>query len=90
MHVDDLKVETQEKIFYTSMRELFQTLTSTKNIINDNATHMIEAFNFGIPGFASSVVKDNEEDLSSLTVMLKTVSQKRLCSQFTVGDKRCV
>lgn len=44
---------------------------------------MIEAFNFGIPGFASSVVKDNEEDLSSLTVMLKTVSQKRLCSQFT-------
>lgn len=56
----------------------------------NNATHMIEAFNFGIPGFASSVVKDNEEDLSSLTVMLKTVSQKRLCSQFTVGDKRCV
>lgn len=51
---------------------------------------MIEAFNFGVPGFASPVVTDNEEDLSSLTVMLKTVSQKRLCSLFTVGDKRCV
>lgn len=74
------------------MRELFQTLTSTKIfcIINDNATHMIEAFNFGVPGFASSVVKDNEEDLSSLTVMLKTVSQKRLCSLLSAGDKRCV
>lgn len=51
---------------------------------------MIEAFNIGVPGFASSVVKDNEEDLSSLTVMLKTVSQKRLCSLLSVGDKRCV
>lgn len=24
---------------------------------------MIEAFNIGVPGFASSVVKDNEEEL---------------------------
>lgn len=24
---------------------------------------MIEAFNFGVPGFASLVVKDNEEEL---------------------------
>lgn len=30
---------------------------------SDNATNMVKAFNFGVPGFASSVVKDNEVEL---------------------------
>lgn len=47
------------------MRKLFQTLTSAKLfcIISDNATNMVKAFNFDVPGFASRVVKTNEEEL---------------------------
>lgn len=67
MHVEDLRGDTRKKIFYMSLRKLFQTFTSAKifciTCLSDNATNMVKAFNFDVPSFASWVVKANEEEL---------------------------
>lgn len=65
MHVEDLRGDTWEHILH-EYNEIISNFVINKKIfciISDNATNRVKAFNFGVPEFASLVVRDNEEEL---------------------------